>query len=520
MNKRDFALMAILCGCFAVMSSVNLQADSTFAVSSFIPERFVDFQWRLDGHAGAQGYYNSNRSTAGSYEMSAIASSDAQSMSLTSGSEYRYRTIPRYLTWTIKGGFGLDHTRYQSSGANSWDSHKYNQTSLSPRLTQTVEAGKYLTSDFFLAATLTTAWSYTQNRGRTLRLFYDGPIIVDEFEQAAAKAAGDDQGGDDKSYSISVGLLPGWGRVYEGQFAATALYLIAELKKNGILKREPTYQEMMELTEIIYQYRLKHAIDSRLHKIEALSSVMTFLAEKEITDDLGPHGYLLVQDVWDYFPRSDRRFGWQVKGGPGIDYNYRSSQEHNAYIAFDYDSYYRHSTSEARSPYLQAKADYFRPLGLRWQVDLTSSARYYLDPSTLSKTTEIIYPSSDVTYFREELNRWAYYTVALEGAIRYILDSRTSALFRPAYQLTHAHFSDLDERRTDDWGIWNETRLNRFEGQLILAGSMEYRISIPTTLRVNAQYRHYDRDETARESSADVMNSSYDLSVDIVHYLY
>jgi len=247
------------------------------------------------------------------------------------------------------------------------------------------------------------------------------------------------------------------------------------------------------------------------------------LAEKGITDDLGPHGYLLIQDVWDYFPRFDRRFGWQVKGGPGLDYNYRSSQDHNAYADFSYDSYYRHSTSEARSPYLQLKADYFRPLGLRWQVDLASSARYYLDPSTLTKYTEIRYPSGTVLYRRQEQNQWAFYTITLEGAARYIFDSRTSALFRPAYRLTHARFSDLDEMRIYYPEIRYDTRGDRFEGQLILAGSMEYRISIPTTLRVNAQYRRNDREQNqwgVNQSSGDAMNSSYSLSVDIVHYLY
>ena len=512
MNKSNIARIAILCGCFVAMLSANMQADSTFTVSSYIPQRFVDFRWRLDGHIGAQGFRNDNHSKDDFVDATVSSSLDEQSLSFTSGSEYRYRTIPRYLTWTVKGGFGFDHTRYQST----------NRTSVSPRLTKTIEAGKYLASDFFVAAIFATGWSYTQNSGtRMIGLYDDGASAAGPME-ASASAVGDGPEGDDKNYNISVALLPGWGRMYEGQFAATALYMIGELKRDGILKGEPTYQEMSELTEIIYQFRLKHAVDSRLHKIEALSSVMTFLAEKGLTDDLGPHGYLLVQDVWDYFPRFDRRFGWQVKGGPGFDYGYSSLQDNYGYPETGVFSY-RHWTTENRSPYLLLQADYCRPMGLRWQLDLSTSFRYYLDPSIIEKYMVIDYPSGLVTSDRLEQNRWAYYTIALEGTARYIFDSRTSALFQPSYRLTHARFSNVDEM-VRSWEIRDrhETRGDSFGGQLILAGSLEYRISVPTTLRVGVRYTRRDDDTqwTSFESRREVDNSSYTLSADIVHYLY
>jgi len=94
-------------------------------------------------------------------------------------------------------------------------------------------------------------------------------------------------------------LLYGYGRVYNGVYAATAMYMIDELKKAGYIDKEPSYPQMIEMTDIIYQYRLKYYDDRRIHRIEALTAVGEYLQQQGLADDFGTGGQLIIQDVWD-----------------------------------------------------------------------------------------------------------------------------------------------------------------------------------------------------------------------------
>ena len=240
--------------------------------------------------------------------------------------------------------------------------------------------------------------------------------------------------------------MPGWGRIYEGRYAATAMYMVDELKRNGLLKREPTFEEMRSLTETIYQYRLKHAVDARLHKIEALSKIMDLLAGQGVIDDAGPHGYLFIQDVWDYFPRDDRRFGYQIRAGGGLEYHYNSDQlRYHGYV-----DYFRHRTSEGRRPFASVAVDCSRPFGLRWQFDVTGVGRYYFDPSNATTETVIEYRYDHTLYEEHGIKYRADYDYSIVGTMQYIFDSRTRAWVRTSYTTGHFHSDSYDRYEVGD----------------------------------------------------------------------
>jgi hypothetical protein len=128
---------------------------------------------------------------------------------------------------------------------------------------------------------------------------------------------------------------------------------------------------MLDLTDMVYTFRTEYRVDARLHKIESLKAIIDYLESNGIAKAAGPYGYLLIQDVWDYFPNEHRRFGFRGSAGFGFRYNYRTNQSTNERESNGVVSYHRysHSTRVSESPYVIVGINYFKPLGMRWQID-------------------------------------------------------------------------------------------------------------------------------------------------------
>jgi hypothetical protein len=278
---------------------------------------------------------------------------------------------------------------------------------------------------------------------------------------------------------------------------------------------------MKQLTEIIYQRRLKHVIDKRLHKIESLEQIFEYLQNRGIMEDTGPHGYLLIQDVWDYFPRYDRRFGFRLRSGVGVSFissRTQGSEDRGRHITNSYfsivdpneeqviesdDAFLLQSTymeNEKRETYVALTAEYHRPINVRWQVDFDGEARYKYNAYSNNIRQQIIYSYGHLTSDQrrdEYCNYQASSSVILEARARYIYNSRTEAGFEALYDYRHynsAIKTHLVDRRVAVDIIYPLDRYDLSEGRLILGGFLTYRISIPTTLRANIQYEVYRKD--------------------------
>jgi hypothetical protein len=168
------------------------------------------------------------------------------------------------------------------------------------------------------------------------------------------------------------------------------MYLVEELKDKNLLKQEPTSDQMLELTELIYQYRQKHAVDFRLHKIEALEAIAEYLISQGIAVGNRALTILIIEDVWDFFPVFSRRFGYKVKAGLGYRYGHTGEQSTSdgtcgtvtypgGVVEWFPCRSYRENTGTLTAPFLLARAEYRRPINHRRQLDLDWEARYYLD---------------------------------------------------------------------------------------------------------------------------------------------
>ncbi len=539
--------------CVAWPATVVRAAEPGFTVDSYIPEYFRDFEWRINGGMQLTGP-GDERSRLVPYpyegDMKSTYSNDRQLLNIDTYLKYRYRTVPRFLTVALGVAGRYDHSNSFGSNLRAdpgnftvYDNDHQNYHTYESVLYPSFDAGAYVYDDFFVSAASRIQYRSggTFNGKDSFHTERVDVVGVDSTYTYVADGTGD-RATDLKTYSADVSLLPGWGRVYEGNFAATALYMVDELRREGLLGREPTSDELRELCDLIYYYRLKHPVDSRLLKIDALRHIMDSFIENNMIADPGPYGYLLIQDVWDYFPRQDRLFGFRFRLGPGIEYSSNrsnSSTDDNRHTRTYlhtptgdlsmYESDFRAVYSSARKDefrgtYVEAIAEYHKPLDIRWQFDGVVSASYYPNAHEFTYIIDRRYDetTSPYKYMRDTYIVYnAMHDVAASGKIEYILNSRTfSSLtvgyvrshFNSAIQYNHSISSEItvtDPIRRDD----RETEEVTFEGTLT------YRLSIPTTLAVNALYRN--RSQTVYQEVTDDRDSDdYRLSATLSHYLY
>jgi len=442
--------------------SANCWAETGgFKISDYIPERFEDFEWRVDGNFRLSGSdsendieenqfipFNNNRKS------NRTVDNQDYNFSFRTYQTYDYITIQNYLNvnTSLQGNtkIGNRDTKQISLISNRLETatNELSAQSYNLNFNNNLDAGHYISKDFFLSAKSYFSYSYNEmpkyKNEYYLKYEYDNDpyfLIRQDWENSSERQ-------DARNINLGGQLLMGWGRQYEGYYASTALYMIEELKDDGLLLKEPTQENMLMLSEIIYQKKLRHSIDSRLHKIESLNEIITFLEKEELISGSGPYDYLLIQDVWDYFPRNDRRFGSRVRIGVGMDYNYDS--RHGSYTSdnrnFDY-SYdtdnpdvidtlaigssdvfgYNSRKNDFHGTFLAINAEHSLPLDHKWQLTFSTENKYYLSAESDYNYYSLydLYGHSPIIT-DEVMNYDDYYQLRFISDIDYIVSSRTS----------------------------------------------------------------------------------------------
>ncbi len=560
--RKSFVTLFVA-GMLAV-SSVNgpvLADDSRFNISDYIPERFEDFQWRLNGNLDLRGDSQENESKQdiidNAYDFFSRQEHSSLGSDLATYVNYDYTTVQRFLE--TFGELRTDFTRSTSDrsdslyrttivGLDSMLEHS-DETSINYIVSSVLgaQAGQYLRGDFFMSAELSGGWSY----GRTPKYEVDydrsESNVVGGLVQIGRWTEQLDIGSEDKNSSFVIKLMPGWGRVYDGVFASTAIYMIDELRSHDALLREPTRDEMLQLTEIIYQDRQRHVIDERLRRIETLDTILNYLVQAGITDASGRYGQLLVQDVWDYFPRNSRQFGLKTTAGIGTRYSYNKTHTTtdvdgtNLQIEYpmfgpvvpdtvlneSYTSYrYYYHRTRTNYVFLTGQVSYFKPLTRKWQLDIYANIDYTLDDYHKSETTNAF--ASDETaivpYVRSILVDREFDTdweLRARTRADYIYDSRTSLYFNASYAYSKSDFVDVTTEVYDNTGtVVNTESATEKRWVIGLRTGLSYRIAIPTTLTVAAGYSRSSRDYCQELSDNSSVIGRYSLSVSLEHYLY
>jgi hypothetical protein len=517
---------SVVVSVFGLLVSNSPAADTTvFRVTSYIPQYFKDFELQTSG----QFDLSRNDELWDSDVMNTLQHTEQnvrhRSAGVTAFVQYKLRTIKRFLNAQLHSS-GSTYSHHVT-GINMWHGGSGTDSGYSRQQTSSyslsfeprVEVGSYIAGDAFLALNASASASYTgyptdrkdfYSREFGLRIVDD--VILTRVEYGSGVYRYDH---DSKAYLAACDFRTGWGRMYDGSFAVTGMEFINELRKAGLIAREPSYSEMMRLAEIIHHYRQTHAVDTRLHRIDALTEILTQLADAGVVTGPGPYGFALVEDVWDYYPRSKREFGWQVSVGVGLSHEHRSWQSGTAWnrhliqtefnpsspslidtvLVSDEDMYdFRYIMIEGTRPYLGWQAEYSKPLSPRWQVDGAVVGRHYLGGHV----------NRDVGGGGHYSKDWpGSHQIAADILCAYYYDTRTAGGLTLSYETGTAHAPG------SYWGTLKTEKRWVFS----IGGDVTYRLSVPTSMQLRAGW------SKEHDLYAETV-SSYNLSAGITHWLF
>lgn len=568
MSVRQLASIAAFeVVCLVIFTSICFaQETKPFRVDSYIPEKFTDLEWRVDGSFGANGTssgadHRSYSPNQDPYTSDENESSDQLRLSGGSTLRYTFLTQPRFFNcrisfeprWVASTQNKGRESQYDTGEAQSLsiDSIRTENGEYTLHGSTQLTGGQYIAGDLFLQASATATLDYRSiyknvKNDTSFDSYYSA---VNNYRSQSTYSSHLDRTEDSKYYSIMSELTAGWGRLHVGEYAATALQIIEVLDKNGLLDQEPSYDQMTELTKKIYELRRMHSTDDRLRRIEALQEIIGFLQTEKLIGTLNARQGLLIQDVWDYYPRNKRMFGTQIVGGCGLFYTLRSRQwgstmsEERLITRQFLDSgnvvdtllsefssgyTYAHEKQDDDQSYLLVGVNHVRPLGTHWQLDLWGSGRVYLNNDNSDSpmmTSQAQTASSRLTANTNATTQTYSDHYAIEGnvSLDWLVDSRKSFTFGASWSLsnivTHTTYQYYDSY-LDSLMIYKGWYKNSIRN-LGISSTFYYRMSVPTTLIVNLmlrnQRRTYDQDG---QNTSEYSDWTYQVSCSLQHYLF
>jgi hypothetical protein len=347
---------------------------------------------------------------------------------------------------------------------------------------------------------------------------------------------------DSKTHEVFVSFEPGWGRIYEGQYASTAMYVIDELQKHGLLAAQPSSSQMVQLSEIIYQNRRTHAVDNRLSDIEAMQAISDYLIKEGVLSEPCSQADFLIQDVWRFFPTQSRRFGIRLHAGFGYSYRYSSSQrsqmDKNKQVFIEYHedtpldadttrssslaTSYEHFTTEEGSPYFVMGVDYHRPVNHRWQVDARAAYTAYFDSDreTIGYLTRTSGDATSIRRSRTTAEVKRHRNVDMSAVLTFIPTSRT--------EMSLGGVLDWDRADQHQWRYQYESMEEYGEVQSVLTAKdwdvtldlqASYRVSIPTKLTFGVEIDRFGDSQSSPDSDEEDDRLAYHVWAGVTHYI-
>jgi hypothetical protein len=445
-------LVLTVLGSGAASTKAGEPDSSNFRIQDYIPERFTDFQWRLRGWLRTNENENNNDVSYSDFvkpDRNAVRH-ESQSVSINASSnwEYQYQTRQRSFDAT------LALTAY-----NSRDKNETNDTLIDTIETVLTESSEsrytdgsfslplkanyltYLSGDASLSAAGSFNYSYGQYGSNQDYVTHEISSVGSGDTLRTYHAEG---GGEYRRISRRIDfegeIRLGWGRVYSGQYAATAIMIVNELRDAGLMARTPNREDMLELTRLIHAFREGHGFDSREYRSQSLQAIVGNLYRQGIIPDQSTAVLLRVEDVLDYYPTAARSFGWAAQlgfGGHDIYYNNESDRvtrkritihltdpENPAnldttYYISEYDEDRYGSSDFSSTDHVVLNLAYHRPLAVRWQLDINAISTFYLN-STVPSDYQGRY--SGYNYFWSVDRKFVSANVGLQ----YFYDARTS----------------------------------------------------------------------------------------------
>ena len=170
-----------------------------------------------------------------------------------------------------------------------------------------------------------------------------------------------------KSSEVNVSPEIGWGigRIERVEDARQAIYILEEFKKNNVLKREMDKEEIFEFAQLISSVKNKRFLDSRLHRIDEISTLDNYLKNKGVLSNVDAPYFTSLYDMWDYGALYNRSSGLELSLKVSPAYYCKSNTNNNFY-------------NQIKEYGLKSSVsfNYSKPVKLNWQHDFSANANF------------------------------------------------------------------------------------------------------------------------------------------------
>ena len=122
-------------------------------------------------------------------------------------------------------------------------------------------------------------------------------------------------GSSERRAQLNAEIGYGLGRVENVSDARIVLFILDDLRKEGLLNREPTLEEIDAISDLTIYVKNQRFFDSRIKRIYELKSIDSLLQSQGILkkDDVAYH--TILQDNWNYSVNKFRQIGWLLQIG-------------------------------------------------------------------------------------------------------------------------------------------------------------------------------------------------------------
>lgn len=227
-----------------------------------------------------------------------------------------------------------------------------------------------------------------------------GPEIDFEFRRSRDKTAYTNEDyrkmkNNIDRYQFQLPLFYGYGRIERVEDARQMVFLLQDLQKNGRLKKVPTGEDIIALSETASIIKNKRFFDSRIRKIEELKAMDAKLKELGLITDDDITYYTSLNDMWNYGDQFVRLSGYRFYVGAVPDYlNIKT------YTFSEFHSESNNTSQEVTIDQTQTNAvnrilftvgfEYQKPVKQKWQ--------YWLDAGVQAGPSKINNKLNDVVW--------------------------------------------------------------------------------------------------------------------------
>lgn len=161
---------------------------------------------------------------------------------------------------------------------------------------------------------------------------------------------------------IGIGI----GRIESVKDARQAIYILEDLSKRGVLTRHLSDDEIFKFSQIISQVKNKRFLDYRLHKIDEISTVDSFLVKNNLLTKSDAKYFTTLYDNWENSANFERTSGqsFEVRLSPDANWN---NQKNESKISNPSSETWNKQNDKNYGASLAFNYNYAKQINLNWE---------------------------------------------------------------------------------------------------------------------------------------------------------